>query len=1008
MSRLRLLRSLVFLAVFITPALSGHPQKQNADERTTPSLPARYPAAAPANMGQRVSLPGARFDPRQRLHAPGASTPQTTALADALAAASLVAGTSVDASTIFLEAPVFSSGGFAASSVAVADVNGDSKPDLVVANYRVGSSDYYSNGTVGVLLGNGDGTFQPAVGYDSGGQGANSIAVADVNGDGKPDLLVTNCAPTSTNCSGVVGVLMGNGDGTFQAVVTYLSGGVAASSVAIADVNGDGKPDLVVSNQCADSSCAIGSLGVLLGNGDGTFRPAVSYSSGGLSATSVTVCDVNGDGKPDILVGNLYAGNGDYSRGSVGVLLGNGDGTFQGPVSLDSGGEHAYSVVLGDLNADGKLDLVVANQGAGGSSSDGAVSVLLGNGDGTFRPAVSYDSGGQNAESLTVADVSGDGVPDVIVANQCASANCSDGSMSVLLGNGKGGFKPAISYDSGAHYAVSVAVADVNSDGKADVLVLNQYSLANTGAVAVMLGNGDGTFQAAESLAWGGSWAYSIAAGDVNGDGKLDMIVAGQSTTGTAGATGVLLGKGDGTFQPATSYSSGLAWAYSVAIADVNQDGKQDLVMANYDGTAGVLLGNGDGTFHAVVTYGSGGNNAYSIGVADVNGDGVPDLLVANGCMSVSNCTNGGLAVLLGRGDGTFQAAVSYSSGGQIAYSLSIADLNGDGKPDVVVANKYAGNVSSASGSVGVFSGNGDGTFQPAVSYNSGGYAAQSVAVADVNGDGRPDLLVTNGCVSQADCSHGALGVLLGNGDGTFQSATTITTPPTGFGSVAVADFNGDGSLDVASGAGNFLLLGNGDGTFQPPLDLGVTGPGISVGDFNLDGKPDLAVGGVSILLNVSTPTTRIPTTTTLTSSPNPSTVDRTVNFVATIVGQNGGSPSGTVTFKDGANTVGTAYVSTCNCASRGTATLPLATLGVGSHTITAVYGGDPNFAGSHSITASYGGNSNFAGSTSAASTQTVNKANTTIAISAQTPNPSVAGQPVTVNFTLTPLAPGR
>jgi len=159
MSRLRFLRSLVFLAVFITPALSGHPQKQNADERTTPSLPARYPAAAPANMGQRVSLPGARFDPRQRLHAPGASTPQTTALADALAAASLVAGTSVDASTIFLEAPVFSSGGFAASSVAVADVNGDSKPDLVVANYRVGSSDYYSNGTVGVLLGNGDGTF---------------------------------------------------------------------------------------------------------------------------------------------------------------------------------------------------------------------------------------------------------------------------------------------------------------------------------------------------------------------------------------------------------------------------------------------------------------------------------------------------------------------------------------------------------------------------------------------------------------------------------------------------------------------------------------------------------------------------------------------------------------------------------------------------------------------------------------------------------------------------------
>src|SRR4029077_9673154 len=173
--------------------------------------------------------------------------------------------------------------------------------------------------------GNGDGTFQAGVSYGSGGQYAFSVAVGDVNGDGKMDLIVSNQCARSNNCTnGSVSVLLGNGDGTFQAALSYGSGGQYTFSVAAEDVNGDGRPDLLVSNECADNTCGNGSVGVLLGNGDGTFHAAVSYGTGGQYAYSVAVGDVNGDGKPDLVVAHQL---------SVAVLLGNGDGTFQTAMS---------------------------------------------------------------------------------------------------------------------------------------------------------------------------------------------------------------------------------------------------------------------------------------------------------------------------------------------------------------------------------------------------------------------------------------------------------------------------------------------------------------------------------------------------------------------------------------------------------------------------------------------------------------------------------------------------
>ena len=359
--------------------------------------------------------------------------------------------------------------------------------------------------------------FLPAVSYGSGGLNPNFVAVADVNGDSKPDLVVANWGSSS------VAVLLGNGDGTFQAAVVYPSGGTP-QSIAVADVNRDGKPDLVVGNSDTNS------IGILLGNGDGTFQPALIYSSGG-PTESVIVADVNGDGKPDVVVANFYQQGGTSGEGSVAVMLGNGDGTFQAAVPYGTGGYGGLSINVADVNGDGRPDLLVSNQCALFDCSSGLVSILLGNGDGSFQPATTYESGGRFAYSIAVTDVNGDGKRDLIAANLCATtdSNCSgatDGQVGVLLGNGDGTFQTAVPYDAGGLYAISVAAADINGDGKPDLVVAN----ANSHTVSVLLGNGDGTFQSAAAFGSGGYTPQSVAIADVNGDGKPDVLAANFSS----------------------------------------------------------------------------------------------------------------------------------------------------------------------------------------------------------------------------------------------------------------------------------------------------------------------------------------------------------------------------------------------------------------------------------------------------------------------------------------------
>jgi len=378
---------------------------------------------------------------------------------------------------LFMPTVPYDSGGYTGKSIAVADLNGDGKLDLVIGN-ECASSGCTDGASVGVLLGNGDGTFQTAVAYRTGGTSGPffpvSIAIADVNGDHKPDLVVANGG------SNTVAVLLGKGDGTLQPAVTYGSGGMYPVSVAVADVNGDGKPDLFVANECADNNCD-GSVGVLLGDGDGTFQPAVTYIAG-LYAISVAIADVNGDGKPDLLVATNYLKcNGGLceTSGEVGVLLGNGNGTFRSAVTYDCGGRYPYSLTVADLNGDGKLDLVTAD------SWSATAGVLMGNGDGTFQAAVTYSSGETPVaaiSSVAVADVDGDGHPDLLLTIQSMGSNGNNGgAVSVLLGNGDGTFQAAVEYASGGYQTLGVAVGDVNGDGRPDVLLASQCSFNGMG-----------------------------------------------------------------------------------------------------------------------------------------------------------------------------------------------------------------------------------------------------------------------------------------------------------------------------------------------------------------------------------------------------------------------------------------------------------------------------------------------------------------------------------------------
>jgi hypothetical protein len=700
------------------------------------------------------------------------------------------------------------------TTLVAGDFNGDGKRDLAVAGTR----------TLSLLLGNGDGTLVDDTlspgGTPIGGQG-NLLAQADFNQDGKVDVVTA----ASFGESPFVNALPGKGDGTFQtAIATPAKPGPVVLS---GDINGDGKPDIVTAGS------------ILLGNGDGSYQPPLSLGIGG---AAVAMGDFNGDGKFDLVI--------DTAAGIV-ILLGNGDGTFQGGILAT--GQQSSSVAVGDFNGDGKqdLDLTAGTQ----------VTVLLGKGDGTFQtPVVTAvpDSG-----PVAISDFNGDGKLDLVVT----ALFTSDG-VSVLLGNGDGTFQPAVTYDTG-QFVVGATVGDFNGDGKLDLAV---SILTNVSTVDVLLGNGDGTFQKTASYAGGGD---SIVAGDFNGDGKADLAIRIRN-----GGLALLVGNGDGSFQPAVYYatagtdlSGSLA---AIAAADVNGDGRLDLIYANLTGTLDVFLARGDGTLLAGRSYAATTPSSLPVGTkdfepvfvtaGDLNHDGKPDVFGVERLIDSAGDNKYSAFVQLNRGDGTFQPAVDYPVGDFGFNDAVSGDFNGDGIPDLAVDTF----ILNQGHFLAVLSGNVDGTFQKArylaLPDRGDGLGARLLS-GDFNRDGKPDLVR----LSTTDNNTTVMRTYLGNGDGTFQSpiisAPLTDVDLTGSGShpFAAADFNGDGKLDLVLAPDHsvgtspdervMVLRGNGDGSFQAPVVYMAGGEpsALGTGDLNGDGKIDLVTsnrdGTVSLSL---------------------------------------------------------------------------------------------------------------------------------------------------------------
>ncbi len=328
---------------------------------------------------------------------------------------------------------------------------------------------------------------------------------------------------------------------------------------------------------------------------------------------------------------------------------------FFDPPIFSSSGRNPDAEAVGDFNHDGIPDLAVAN------SADNTVSILLGNGDGSFRLAQTLPTG-LLPVSVAVGVFTGSRNLDLAVANH------DDNTVSIFLGNGDGTFRPFRTYTVGL-FPAAVAVGDFNGDGKLDLITANNAEAD----VTVLLGNGDGTFGPPIASGVGG-FPIALAVGDFNGDGKLDVATANPGSD----TVSVLLGNGDGSFQldPQKIYRVGHE---PMSVADFNGDGVSDLAVANSGSNdVSVLLGNGDGTFTAAVSYPA-GPNPMAVAVADFNGDGLPDL-------AVTNASSNQVSVLRGIGDGSFQAPLAFDVGTQ-PVAVAVADFNGDGASDLVTAD---------------------------------------------------------------------------------------------------------------------------------------------------------------------------------------------------------------------------------------------------------------------------------------------------------------------------------
>jgi hypothetical protein len=612
------------------------------------------------------------------------------------------------------------------------------------------------------------------------GAGLRQILKSDLNNDNKPDIVGVG----SVNGKFNVTSLLGDGHGGFSAPVVSPITGITLNGFppqTVGDFNRDGVPDFAFIG--TDPVTGATALGVMLGNGNGSFKPTQTAVLPNASTSGqLAAGDFTGHGNMDLVYANST---------NIMVLPGKGNGQFGSPI-VSNISQFTRCIAVGDFNNDGKLDLTVG------------ISVVLGNGDGTFQSPIPVNGG---TCGVAAADLNHDGNLDLITGT-------SGSTIHVYLGNGTGNFTRFKAYKTGFGFA-SFAVADFNGDGHPDIAVLN----IPRNDVTILLNKGDGTFTFGETVNGGG---FDFVAGNFNGGNKQDLVIS-------SGEIHVLVGKGNGTFNDNLAQND-VANGEHVVVADFNNDGKPDLL--TYFGNGAVQLGNGNGTFKGPILLpascrqNSGNNNLLDVAVGDFNNDHKLDIAVIVG---------GVVGVCLGNGDGTFKDAVFYDQGIQ-HLSVATGDFNNDGKLDLAVSDQ---------GGISILLGNGDGTFQSGIptALNA---SFPVFTLGDFNNDGRLDVAAITGTT---------ISVLPGKGDGTFKSPVTSTNTNAVF--LIAGDLNKDGNLDlvtVNSPVANTIsvLLGKGNGTFKQPVtyaDGGATEA--TLGDFNSDGILDVAFNEHASLLDV-------------------------------------------------------------------------------------------------------------------------------------------------------------
>ena len=824
--------------------------------------------------------------------------------------------------------------------------------------------------SISVALNNGAGSFTNVLTTLTGEDQQDPIFVGQLKGSTETtdDIVVVH--PAASPNQTTIEAWLSNGDGTFtagsQGTVPVTTNGFVWATIA--DVNGDGCPDVVL----ADAGTPNGNIWTILGKGDGSCdgsfgTPTSVAFTGALSAGSPTqgvpgnpmvFTDFNGDGSLD------FAAPSATTNQIMVYLCSSGASpctSYAAPVGLATTDNVYGSCFLGGgvVATGSKGDLVSANCVQNG----GTITVYLNTGNGSFKTGAYYPSTADpvtrfpNPTAIAIGDINGDGKNDIVVTD------LNDSAVEVFLGNGDGTVNvPTAGYSTGGSPFDPPLVADFNGDGKLDVVVPD-----NQQNFVFLEGYGDGSFRSAINYyalhANGGFQpeGEGLASGDFNGDGIPDIVIGNADGTNAAPVT-VFLSNADGSFQPGVNYTPPISVPnyemQFVAVADFNGDGILDIAASDtYRGLVQIFYGVGDGTFNVGPTYvteSTGGTNLNPVGIvtADFNGDGKPDLAIVNNNSGTAP-TTADVGVLINNGTG-FNPVANYALS-TVATEITAADVNGDGKLDLTVPLYgvcFQGSCSAPGNAVAVLLGNGDGTFtaKPNFQLPSTFLNPYNAAVADINGDGKADLVVTIQDVTEA---NQGIAVALGNGDGTFQTPTLLNSSaqsPALPGYVQIVDLNRDGFPDLVytnalSGTVG-VMYGQGNGTFYSPLEFATNrwAWDFALIDVNGDGVLDAvtsgfeqAFSGVGVLLNTSG------NSTALTTSAAQVNVGQSVTFKATITGSTvrgvTTAPTGTVTFLDGTTKLGTPVTITAGVASL---TTSFAT--AGTQSITAAYSGDTNY----------------------------------------------------------------